>query len=123
MIIFRDEQDIVTKLNEHDELILQCSRGELSWSDFLSRYNDFPWYYALDGHESDEEEKILLQRYKKRIDTHLAFADQFLSYLCKDEDSKKEEYIKAGRFGTDVASDKIKTFVLKYYSINNKQAT
>jgi hypothetical protein len=48
-------------------LVQRCVSGGLSLDEFLRRYDDFPFAYALDGHESDEDEKDMLRRYATRI--------------------------------------------------------
>jgi hypothetical protein len=123
MTFFESENDLVNKLNEHDSLIIQCARGELSLEEFLAKYNNFPWYYALDGHESDEEERALLRRYVDRIDVHWRLNSEILHHLCADEDAQKEAYIKAGRIGSMEAVKRMRIFVDQHISTGNRRAT
>jgi hypothetical protein len=62
--------------------------------------------YALDGHESDSEEKTLLKSYDNRIALHREIWETIIGdELCSDADAVKEEYIRAGRFGSEEAYD------------------
>lgn len=118
MNIFKSETELVNTLNIYDSLVLQCASGKISFWDFTEKYNDFYSYYALDGHESDEEENLLFEKYKDRIKPHEVIAYEILGKVCSDEDAKKQIYINAGRFGSEVAIQKLKE-VVKKYSINS----
>ncbi len=120
MIIFQSESDLVKALNEHDSLVRQCVNGKVSFWDFTKKYNDFYAFYALDGHESDEEENLLLKKYKERIKPHQVIAYDILGKVCSDDDVKKQIYINTGRFGSDVALQKLKEVVDKYAQNNLK---
>jgi hypothetical protein len=99
MGIFASEVDLLQKLDEHDELVRKCVAGELPFGEFCERYNDFYALYALDGHESDEEESSLLDKYGGRIEPHRVIAEEILGRLCSEEDAAREVYRQAGRFG------------------------
>lgn len=103
MEIFKSESDLVRTLDLHDSLVLKCVDGELNFRAFCDKYHSFYYYYALDGHESDDEERQLLVKYESRILPHRIIATEILGRVCSDEDSTKPAYIKAGRFGSDVA--------------------
>ena len=62
MVIFESEADLLKAIAEHNALVRKCLAGELSFSAFQSTYNDFYCVYALDGHESDEEERNVLKQ-------------------------------------------------------------
>ncbi|MBL8524975.1 MAG: hypothetical protein JNN20_14890 [Betaproteobacteria bacterium] len=93
----------------HDDLVRQCVRGEISFEQFCDKYNSYWSFYALDGHESDDEEREILERYEDRIELHRAIAFDILGPLCSDEDAKREIYVQAGRFGSIVAQQKLIT--------------
>ena len=111
MVIFRDEQNLLETLDRHDALLTQCSQGEITFERFLVLYDNFPWKYALDGHESDQEERDLLLRHSRRVKIHLDLASDILSRLCSEEDQDKIAYIEAGRFGSKGAMPRIQEFV------------
>lgn len=103
MVMFQSEADLLSALEEHDDLVRQCIRGDLSFEEFCDKYNDFYSYWALDGHESDEVERQLLEKHNSRIEPHRFIAYEILGKVCSDEDSKLESYKQAGRFGSGEA--------------------
>lgn len=100
MIIFESEAHLIDSLGHHDDLIRQCVQGHLSFDDFCSEYHDYYAFYALDGHESDEEERKLLEKHEKRIEPHRIVAEEILAGVCSDADAQLEIYQRAGRFGS-----------------------
>ena len=100
MVIFESEAHMVESFNHHDELIRQCALGHLSFAEFCTEYRDFYAFYALDGHESDEEERTLLERYKERVEVHRVVFEDILGGVCSDADAQLESYQRAGRFGS-----------------------
>lgn len=100
MVMFDSEAHLLATLALHDELVHQCVRGELTFDQFCERYNDFYAYYALDGHESDEEERALLEKHEELIRPHRIVALEVLGRVCSDEDAQREIYKQAGRFGS-----------------------
>lgn len=100
MVIFDSEDDLLESLAHHDELVRQCASEAITFEEFCERYGDFYAFYALDGHESDEEERALLERHEARIRPHEVIAYEILGKVCSDEDAQRESYEKAGRFGS-----------------------
>ncbi len=107
MRMFASEADLQASLEHHDELVRQCAHGEVTWDSFCDRYNNYWSNYALDGHESDEEENAILDRYEERIALHRTIAFDVLGQVCSEEDAVKEIYIQAGRIGSAVAVERI----------------
>jgi hypothetical protein len=114
MVIFESENELIEYLDKHDDLVRKCANGLLPFWDFVEEYRNFYWYCALDGHESDEEERQLLERYELRILPHRIVAEKILSGVCSDEDAKKPIYTKTGRFGSDTAVIRIRKVVEQY---------
>jgi hypothetical protein len=98
--MFESEEHLVQVIAEHDELVRQCQSGHLPFWEFCEKYNDFYAYYALDGHESDEEERALLDKYDALIEPHRLIAYDILGHVCSDSDAQLESYIQADRFGS-----------------------
>jgi hypothetical protein len=100
--IFGTEEELLSTLDRHDQLVRDCASGRISFQEFLDRYGTFYMTYALDGHESDPEEKVLLEVHKDRVAPHREIWERVIGGgLCADEDAQKESYILAGRFGSD----------------------
>ena len=122
MNIFKSEQDMLEVLDAQDQLVLRCAAGRIRFWDFCDQNHDFYWYYALDGHESDESEKLLLLKHKRRIEPHRIIAEEILSTVCKDEDMKNPLYIQAGRFGSDVALEKLRQVAKEHLKWSGQQS-
>jgi hypothetical protein len=104
------EAELVQALKDHDVLVTRCVAGELPIGEFLERYDNFPYAYALDGHESTEQELALLGRYRDRVQFHFG-VQETLSGLCREEDANKPEYRQSGRFGPSEALSRLRQFV------------
>jgi hypothetical protein len=107
------ETELLRLLDHHDSLVQSCVSGSLSLDEFLRQYDNFPVAYALDGHESDQDEKPMLRRYASRIRFHMEVMES-LSGLCSDEEAKNPLYVKAGRFPPSVALQRLKALAEKY---------
>lgn len=100
--IFGSEEELLSALNRHDQLVRDCVSGHISFGEFLDGYDAFYMTYALDGHESDAEERELFEAHADRIAPHRKIWERIISGgLCADEDARKDSYIQAGRFGSD----------------------
>jgi hypothetical protein len=112
MVIFESEQDLLRTIAEHDELVRRCVLGHLSFPDFCAEYKDFYANWALDGHESDDEERALLEKHERLVEPHRIIAFDVLSHVCSDADAELESYRLAGRFGSRVAMERLKAIRL-----------
>jgi hypothetical protein len=108
MQMFECEADLLHELSIHDELVRQCASGQLSFESFCETYRSFYAFYALDGHESDEEERLLLEKHAGRIEPHRIVAEEILGQVCSDADAELETYQRAGRFGSAEAVARLK---------------
>src|SRR5687768_7693604 len=99
--MFESEEAFLSVLDAHDQLIQQCAIGSITFQEFEKKYNYFYGHYALDGHESDEHESEMFDKYDHRIKPHEELGAEVFQHLCSDEDAVKDIYIQAGRFGSD----------------------
>lgn len=100
MNMFESEADLLQTIEAHTDLVRQCVNGEIGFEEFCDKYKDFYSYYALDGHESDEEERSLLEMHENKIEPHRIIALEILGQVCADKDAELESYRSAGRFGS-----------------------
>jgi hypothetical protein len=100
MVMFKSEADLAATLATHDELVRRCSAGEIPFESFCEAYANFYWRCALDGHESDVDERAFLEKYAERIAPHRFIAEEILGCLCADGDAQREDYSSAGRIGS-----------------------
>lgn len=110
--MFDSESELLQKIAEHDDLVRLCALGKISFSEFHLQYKNFYSSYALDGHESDEEEKALFKKHKQRIDPHLVIEHEILGKICPDSDAELEVYKNAGRIGSAEAVERLKKIQL-----------
>lgn len=110
MIIFNSEAELIDVLEKADAMIAACVAGSLEFHAFYQQLGELYSYHALDGHESDEEERALLERHRGRIE----WIDTVLTEIggvCAEEDATKEAYIAAGRFGSAEALRRLRSLV------------
>jgi len=111
MPIFASEAELLETIKVHDQLLESVAAGELSFDDFCEKYHDFYAYYALDGHESDQDELAILEKHQLLIEPHRVVAEDILSLVCSDEDAEREIYKQAGRIGSVEAVRRIKSLL------------
>jgi len=108
MIMFESESHLLKAIAQHDDLVRQCVTGTITFAEFCEKYHDFYACYALDGHESDEEERRLLEVHDRLIEPHRIIAYDILGRVCSDSDSELESYRAAGRFGSREAMNRLR---------------
>jgi hypothetical protein len=119
MKIFSSEDELLSVLEKHDQLILDCVSERIEFDKFLQDYDNFYMSYALDGHESDEEEKKMFEHYKNKIEPHKKVWELILAGgLASEENAAMEEYKEAGRFGSAEALNRLKSIARKYFSFS-----
>ena len=101
--MFRFDSDLSQVLDEHDALVQKCVNGETGFWEFCDVYNNFYDSCALDGHESDEEERVILKKHQNRIEPHRIISWEILEQVCSDEDAQFDVYQNAGHFGSSEA--------------------
>lgn len=102
------EPELVAALDDHDELILKCVRGELTFEEFDLKYNSFYHSKALDGQEANYAEIRILTKHASRIELHRRVWDEILIHVCTDEKAQLEEYRNSGRFGHTEAVERLR---------------
>ncbi|WMW80060.1 hypothetical protein RF679_15610 [Undibacterium cyanobacteriorum] len=103
MKIFQSETNLLQTLDRYDDLVRQCVDQKITFDEFCDLYNHFYSSYALDGHESDAEERALFERHAERIQAHAYIAQQILARLCSEEKAGLQSYKNAGRIGPATA--------------------
>lgn len=107
-----DEATLLEVLAQHDELVRLCVNGQISFAEFNEKYDDFYHRFALDGHESDEKERMLLKKYARRIEPHQVIAFDILGQVCSDENAQLNSYKQSGRIGASEAMLRLKNVAL-----------
>jgi hypothetical protein len=99
-----DVKALTAVLDEHDEYVRALASGRLGLNEFLERYDNFYWVFALDGHEPTPEGPVLAAL-AARIEPHRRIAEEVLAVLASES---SEAYGAAGRISPTEASERLK---------------
>jgi len=113
----RIEDELLTALDAHDALVARCARGELSWVEFETAYDNFYPRYPLDGHESGAEELVLLEAHADRIALHRKIWDEVLTNVTGDEHLRQPSVTDAGFIGSAEAVRRIQVLAATYLNL------
>lgn len=108
MTIFTSEPELLAILAKIETALESAAHS--GPSAFRSHYLEAAHlynFYAIDGHESDSEERELLSKHAKRI-TRIENALSSAEGLCSEEDAEKEIYQIADRYGADEAARRLR---------------
>jgi hypothetical protein len=108
------EEELEMVLEKLDGLVASCVSGQLTIDQFFEEYGYPTGEYALDGHESDEDERRVLRKHEKQIKLHFEITEVILHQLCTREQATENAYRKAGRIGPDEALVWLKQVAAKY---------
>ena len=109
MTIFESESDLLRVLSEIEmQLELAAQSDRSTFREHYFKAGHLHGYYAIDGHESDIEERELLNKHADRI-ARIEKALDSAGGLCAEEDAEKEIYQKSGRYGADEAARRLQT--------------
>ncbi len=104
------DADLEDALQEHDELVAKCARGELGVRDFLAVYDNFYPRWALDGHEGG---KSALARHAARIEIHRRIWDEVETHITSEEHAANPEHRKSGFIGEQEALSRLRAIAKK----------
>ena len=103
------EPELIALLDCHDRLVKSCLVGDISIEQFVEHYDNFPVSFALDGHQSSDEERALLERFQDRVQYHFGVVE-CLRGMCREEDLEKPGALEAGKFGRAEAFRRLHRF-------------
>jgi hypothetical protein len=107
------ESEINALLDAHDTLVQAYVDSNLSFSEFVSAYGDFPHNYRLQGHSVSAEELAVSRLFRNRIAFHLRMS-ALLSGLRSADDPVDISYDDAGRFLPAVLLMRVRELVARY---------
>jgi len=111
---FASEIDLLEELSAHDDLVRRCVHGDIEFREFVRLYDDFWWRFALDGHESDSAERLVLERHANRILLHRKVAEEVIGALASASDATKQSYQRAGRIGPQDAFERLQRIASEF---------
>lgn len=108
------ESELRELLSRLNRAVTACVSGKTSFEQFAEDYGYPVGEYALDGHEASDEERAMFSAWKAQIAPHIAIAEQILNKLFSSEDAAKPVYQAQGRFGPDVANERLREIAFAY---------
>lgn len=88
MVIFKSDANWIDPTGHQDDLIRQCMHHRMDIADICNKYRQLYSFHAIDGHDTDEEERTLLEKYEGQIQPHPIVAENFLAGVCSDADAQ-----------------------------------
>jgi hypothetical protein len=107
------ESELTALFDAHDALVTAYVDATLTFSEFVSAYDDFPRNYSLDAPSDTAQERAVLRFFGKRIAFHLRVSG-ILSVLRSADDPADIPYGDAGRFLPAVALMRLRELVARY---------
>ena len=105
------------KLKAAARLINDCAQEHITIEVFLADYDSFYMRYALDGHESDNTELALFQKYAPEIALHKAVWDEIEVKVTADELIARPDIIQAGFISNAEALTRLKDLAAKHADV------
>lgn len=101
-------------LQSANALVCEVLEGRMSIREFVKRYGDFYYAYALDGHESDPAEKSLLSKFQRQIDFHARVQQEVVNLTFDAPPDQRDAYLQAGRITDEDAAKKLITLASEF---------
>ena len=100
----RDE--LVKALIDTTSLVMSAGNREISLDEFLEAYGSFYYSYALDGHESHPEER-LLNELQWAIEFHRKVQEEVLNHVYLRGDLDRASLNRIGRIDLEQARSRL----------------
>lgn len=108
------KETIRTGLRDATLLVSRAWSGDLTLKELRDRYENFYYEYALDGHEADEVQLLVLKELSDPIRFHDKVQTEVLNLVCFEEGEKLDAYLKAGRISEQDALQRLKQLAHEY---------
>ena len=95
-------------------LVEKMLAGECSIEDFVSKYDNFYYYEALDGHEANAEQLQVLEVFRDAIDFHEEIQTKVVDLIYLGGKDNMQKYLNAGRINKKIVEKRIKELSEKY---------
>lgn len=101
----RDE--LIAALIDATSLVLRAETGEIAFDGFLGAYGSFYYYYALDGHEADSDERRILNELDWAIELHRKVQEEVLNQVYIGGDQDRAYLNSIGRIDPEQAKSRL----------------
>lgn len=95
-------------------LIDQFVKEKIPVKHFLEEYDNFYYYEALDGHEADDAQKMILDEFNTVIAFHKEIQLGIVDLVYIGNDKQKQQYLQAGRLDMEEVLLKVKALADQY---------
>ena len=96
------------------QLVKDAVDGRLSFVEFLSKYDNFYYYNALDGHEDDDEGRRMLAQFSDVVVLHRCVQEEIINCAYVGENGRKADFEAAGRIDAAQAVERLRRLTEKY---------
>lgn len=111
------EEELKKSITDVIHLILSFNEDKLSIEEFIEIFNNFYYFEALDGHEANTNQKIILQKWSDVISILAQIQTEIIDRVYVKDDEMHDLYIKTGRIDREQAVQKLKK-ILQEKNIN-----
>lgn len=111
MELFESEDEVRELIKSKILLIDDFVHDRINDEQFWEGFDNFYYYHCLDGHESDEEDRVILKKYEKKLNLFEYIMQEILGKICSDENSILEIYIIDGRISRKAALNEMKEYI------------
>jgi hypothetical protein len=108
------KSELVNALERATLLVNQVVGKKISINQFVHEYGNFFYYEALDGHEADEQRKLLLSEFAEVIVFHEKIQTEVVDLSFFGSDEQKQQYLGAGRIDPERAEQEIQSLAKEY---------
>jgi hypothetical protein len=111
MELFESENEVREIIRSKILLIDDFVHDRIDDEQFWEGFDNFYYENCLDGHESDEEDRLILKKFEMQINLFEYIMHDIFMKICSDENSVLEIYIIHGRISRKAALIEMKEYI------------
>ncbi len=106
--------ELVNALERATSLVNRLANKAMSIKQFVSEYDNFFYYEALDGHEADEPRRLLLGEFAELISLHEKIQMRVIDLVFLGSKEQKQQYLDTGRISPEAAKQEVQSLANEY---------
>ena len=106
--------ELVNALERATSLFNRLVNKEISIRQFVNEYDNFFYYEALDGHEANEQQKVLLAEFEELISLHEKIQTNIVDLVFLGSKEQKQQYLDVGRITPETAEREVQSLANEY---------
>ena len=107
------KNELINALKRATSLVGRLVSKEISIEQFVDEYDNFFYYEALDGHESNAQQRLLLSEFAEVVSFHER-VQHVIDLVYLGSSKQKQQYVDAGRVDLESAEQKIRFLANEY---------